>query len=192
MFHPLADDFFPSCSVACNRIHKENHPPTEPAPKPALRPPAAADRNPKKDDPYSVLLEHRSELDRLFRKHPNLEDELARIHVATLPPPSDSGAGGGVGGAALPWKARVPGKANKEPWTRDVGLRTGAEALRKARTDPGDAGDAVREYCELVLHLLSGSGVGDDAATVVRREVAAEEAKTVERLLAEEIGRDGG
>ena len=110
--------------------------------------------------------------------------------MATLPPSDNNTPGGGGGG--LPWKVRVPGQAHKEPWSRDVGLRTGAAALRKARTDPGDAGDAVREYSELVLHLLSRSGAADDAAGVVRREVAAEEARTVERLLAEETSRDRG
>lgn len=146
-------------------------------------PPPGTERDTQKDDPYRVLLEHSSEFKRLFQKHPRLETELTRIHEVTLPPRDDGTAGG-----PLPWKVRVPGQAHKEPWSRDVGLRTGAAALRRARTDPGDTGDAVREYCDLVLHLLAASG-RDDATAVVRREVAAEEARTVERLLAEEGDR---
>jgi hypothetical protein len=59
----------------------------------------------------------------------------------------------------------------------------------------------VREFCDLVLYLLSKpKGEGEDArgtqtkdvTELVREEVIAEEAKIVERLLQEEGGRDGG
>ena len=67
-----------------------------------------------------------------------------------------------------------------------MGLRRGAEALRKARTDPSDTGDGVREFCDLV-RLLLGRGKGD-AERAVQEEVAAEEARVIERLMREEGG----
>ncbi|KAK3344071.1 hypothetical protein B0T25DRAFT_316716 [Lasiosphaeria hispida] len=202
------------CSVACNRIHKENHPPTEQQPSPPNHPtetPLQSHTGPV--DPYSILLEHRSEFDRLFNKYPRLESELFQIQETTLPP-SDSASISS--GATLPLKLpqQYPGGGGggsgggkRQPmWTREVGLRKGAAALRKARTDPGDRGDGVREYCELVLYLLAqnktaaatqGSRPGrgpplevPDATSLVRQEIMAEEARTVERLLREEGGMD--
>ncbi|KAK3387137.1 hypothetical protein B0H63DRAFT_150499 [Podospora didyma] len=196
----------PYCSVACNRTHKENHPPPQPrttedpkAQAAAAPPPGPASAAAVDNDPYSVLLEHRSEFTRLLQKYPVLEQELARIEQTTLPP----GNGGSGDGSGLAYKmqqqaqlaaqgASGGGHNNKrqksEPmWSRDVGLRKGADALRKARTDPGDRGDAVREFCDLVLYLLSTKpGGANDATRLVRQEVAAEEAKIVERLLQEE------
>ncbi len=59
-----------------------------------------------------------------------------------------------------------------------MGLRRGREALRDARTDPGEDGDGVREYCELVLHLLS-----TDATATVRDDVATQDVKLIEQLM---------
>ena len=86
-----------------------------------------------------------------------------------------------------------PNNRNKtpQPWSRDVGLRRGAAALRKARTNPGDVGDGVREYCELVLFLLgkqNKQGEGEGAVERVREEVVREEVGVIERLLREEEG----
>ena len=63
-----------------------------------------------------------------------------------------------------------------------MGLRRAQQALRHARTDPGEDGDGVREYCELVVHLLSGAG-RTDATELVRHEVVQEEVKAIERLI---------
>jgi hypothetical protein len=61
--------------------------------------------------------------------------------------------------------------------------------LRKARTNPGDVGDGVREYCELVLFLLGKQNKqGEGAVERVREEVAREEVGVIERLLREEEG----
>ncbi|KAK0705294.1 hypothetical protein B0H67DRAFT_546223 [Lasiosphaeris hirsuta] len=201
------------CSVACNRIHKENHPPAElqQQPQPPPSPPSETPPqiHPGPVDPYSILLEHRTEFDRLFKKYPRLESELFQIQETTLPP-SDSASISS--GATLPLKLpqQYPGAGGggkcQPMWTREVGLRKGAAALRKARTDPGDRGDGVREYCELVLYLLAqnktaataqGARPGrgppvevPDATSLVRQEIMAEEARTVERLLQEEGGVD--
>ncbi|KAL1878559.1 hypothetical protein VTK73DRAFT_7824 [Phialemonium thermophilum] len=169
--------FMPYCSVACNRAHKENHPSDEVRQEQG---PAEPRMGRHDDDPYRVLLEHSSEFKRLFMKYPDLEAELGRIQRTTLPPRDDNTPKNG-----LPWKLKSSGNKRKEPWSQEVGLRTGAAALRKARMDPGETGDGVREYCELVLHLLSTTGKSD-ATTFVRREVAVEETKTIQRLLSEE------
>lgn len=193
--------------MACNRVHKETHPLSATAPSEAEgkqklqtqpEPPAAAQRN---NDPYSVLLDHRAEFARLLQRYPFLQTELARIQQITLPPENNDGAGSGNSGFPFPLKQQQQfGGGKKQPmWSREVGLRRGAAALRKARTDPGDRGDAIREFCCLVLNLLSAplkdagqAGLGaverKDVTSLVREEVAAEETKIIERLLQEEAG----
>ncbi|KAH8899629.1 hypothetical protein GQ53DRAFT_318969 [Thozetella sp. PMI_491] len=170
----------PFCSVACNRIHKENHPPVpERTALPTSTP--KPKRKWEDDDPYGVLLEHLDEFQRLFRKYPNLENELNQIGKATLPPPN---------GHLPPRHKNQHGFHKKNrPWTKEDGLRKGAAALRKARTDPSEKGDAVREYCELVLHLLSKPG--DSKATrLVREAVVAGDTKAIEQLMQDEKDKD--
>ena len=114
-------------------------------------------------------------------------DELNRIGKATFPPAqNDTGKGG------LPFKNKNPrGHPQKQrPWTQEDGLRRGAAVLRKARTDPGDKGDAVREYCELVLYLLSKPS-GTNMSRVVRDEIKAGDAKAVEELMQIENEEEG-
>lgn len=181
----------PSCSVVCFRTHKVNHPPDPP--KPALPPKAAAaesigDRlqSRKREHPFSVL-DDCPELDRLFKKYPRLPSKLTRIHTATLPPKDEQqqqqqqpGRGG------LPWSLnQAPGYQSKKPrWSHDTGLKRGKEALRKARTDPGEDGDAVREYCELVLYLLSKKKDAEiDVTDLVRQQVNQEDVKLIETLI---------
>ncbi|KAK0740948.1 hypothetical protein B0T18DRAFT_491471 [Schizothecium vesticola] len=214
----------PYCSVACNRVHKETHLADEPLPRPAPPPPPPP--QPQEPlDPYSILLEHRSEFDRLFKKYPLLPSQLLEISAATLDPDAPAanstnsnplyqqaqqalraataGMGGGGGG----------GSKKQDVWTREVGLRTGASALREARTDPGDRGDGVREFCDLVLYLLSirdgeervefedlgwnkgqkrkweGGGAGRlNSAVDMAREAAIKEDREVMRRLNEEEG----
>lgn len=104
---------------------------------------------------------------------------MIRIQQITLPPSSDS----------LPIPGLNNNKNKQIPWTRDVGLRKGAAALRKARTDPSETGDGVREFCELVLFLLSKQKEGRaEVVDKVREEVVAEEMGVIERLLREEGG----
>lgn len=51
--------------------------------------------------------------------------------------------------------------------------------------DPSEDGDAVREYCELVLYLLSRSRERreEEALDVVRRETADEERGVIRGLI---------
>jgi len=187
-----------SCSVACNRIHKENHPPpSETNTKPTQPPAPTAQAN---TDPYRVLLDNQSEFARLFKKYPFLQTELSRIQQTTLPPDTDTNSRGSVNG--FPQPVKQPYGKKQHTWSREAGLRQGAAALRQARTDPTDRGDGIREFCDLILYLLNASktsggeagGPGGpkmkDLTEVVREEVAAEEANIIERLLQEETSDD--
>lgn len=182
-----------SCSVVCFRTHKENHPPDPPESKlpskPAAPTPVPNEKQARKRDahPFSVL-DDGPELGRLFAKYPTLPTRLESIHAATLPPRDEQPATTATqqrGG--LPWTlAQAPGYQSKKPkWTHDTGLRRGKEALRKARTDPGEEGDAVREYCELVLHLLSREDSADPGhvTDLVRQQVTQEDVKLIETLI---------
>jgi len=170
----------PYCSVACNKQHKENHPPD--APKPEPLPTAQPQPDPAQDDPYSILLEHRDAFKHLLTRYPSLATELVRIQETTLPPTDSPNPAFGQQGAAFTANSS---RNRQQPWTKDVGLRKGAEALRKARTNPTDTGDGVREFCDLVKFLLNKKREGIDR---LREEVAAEEARYIERLLKEEGG----
>lgn len=179
--------------MVCFRTHKENHPPDPPKPtlppNPTAQIPDQDNKNTRKRNvhPFSVL-DDSPELGRLFHKYPRLPARLANIHAATLPPSDEQqqqqSQAPGRGG--LPWTlAQAPGYQSKKPrWSHDTGLRRGKEALRKARTDPGDDGDAVREYCELVLHLLSKENDAEVHVTdLVRQQVTQEDVKLIEKLI---------
>jgi hypothetical protein len=178
----------PSCSVACSKKHQENHQQDPPRPDPPSETPNDNKTNPtaEEEDPYSILLEHRETFQRLFAKYPSLPSALTRIQEATLPPADSSNSSSIAGLGAF---AANMSRNRTQTWTKDVGLRKGAEALRKARTDPSDTGDGVREFCDLVRFLLSKRGEkGRELVRRVREEVTAEETKVIERLLKEERG----
>lgn len=177
----------PYCSVACNRTHKENHPPDEPKIKPEPESPGRLRcENSDEEDkhPLRGVLKYQADMQRLFHKYPGLDEELDRLQRTTLPP-SPTANGGGGGGGLLPFKMR-----QQPMWSRDIGLRRGVEALRKARCNPSELGDGVREFCDLILFALANEARETDATELVRQDVAAEEAKTVERLLREETEKD--
>ncbi|KAK3304339.1 uncharacterized protein B0T15DRAFT_494807 [Chaetomium strumarium] len=182
----------PRCSVACNKQHKENHPPDPP--KPNAPSPNALNNNKTNspaegEDPYSILLEHRETFQRLFAKYPSLPSALTRIHEITLPPSDNNNNSFATSFSSIPGVAANTSRNRTQPWTKDIGLRKGAEALRRARTDPSDTGDGVREFCDLVRFLLSKRGEkGRELVRRVREEVTAEETKVIERLLKEERG----
>ncbi len=174
-----------SCSAACSKVHRENHPPpdeTRPQQQ-EQKSNSAAPAEPA--HPFSVL-DDSAELRQLFARYPKLPARLQRIHEATLPPKDDDGMAAKSAGG-LPWKLDGRGRhQRRQPWTHDVGLQRGQMALRDARTDPGEDGDAVREYCALVLHLLN-----KEATAVVRSAVAAQDAKLIEQLMQSEMERQG-
>lgn len=116
----------------------------------------------------------------LFKKYPGLPARLERIHSATLPPKNNNNNAPRGG---LPRTLQQTTAFRKpQNWTHDTGLKRGKEALRKARTDPGEDGEGVREYCELVLHLLSRAEQSN-VTDMVQQEVTAEDVRLIEQLI---------
>ena len=169
----------PSCSVACSRAHRENHPPEEER-KQVSPATLDADRAEKKKTthPFSVL-DDSSELQRLFARYPTLKADLERIYNTTLPGENDDVSHGG-----FPRKLPASHPYGKKPtvWTPEVGLRRAQQALRRARIEPGREGDGIREYCDLVVHLLSLAST-TDVTEMVRHEVVQQDVKVIERLM---------
>ncbi|KAK1506220.1 HIT zinc finger [Colletotrichum tamarilloi] len=183
----------PFCSVPCNKTHRENHPPDpEPAPKPAsaaIEPPApsggaAAASDPR--NPFSVL-DDSDQLRYLFRRYPTLQARLLEIFAATEPPPELQSTGSSLNDMM---KARALAAANpkKEQWTHDVGIRKGKEALRRARAADGEDGEGVREYVELINHLMSQASAAAEAEEVIRKQAAEKDAELIRRLMTEDRG----
>ncbi|KZL63656.1 HIT zinc finger [Colletotrichum tofieldiae] len=187
----------PFCSVPCNKIHRENHPP-DPEPSATANPPTAGDsalepppsgapkppRDPK--NPFSVL-DDSHQLRYLFRRYPGLQTRLLEIIAATEPPPEMQSTGSSLNDMM---KARAMAAANpkKEQWTHDVGLRNGKEALRKARNAAGEDGEGVREYIELINHLMSEANAAAEADEVIRKQAAEKDAELIRRLMTEDRG----
>ncbi|KAE9573848.1 hypothetical protein CGMCC3_g10079 [Colletotrichum fructicola] len=175
----------PFCSVQCSKIHRENHPPDpEPVPKPPVEAPkqpgAKKAFDPK--NPFSVL-DDSPQLRYLFKRYPSLKSRLLGILAATEPPPELQGTGNSLNDTM---KARALAAANpkKEQWSHDVGIRNGKEALRKARTAAGEDGEGVREYVELINHLILK---GEDAAAeeAIRKSAAEKDTDLIRKLLEE-------
>jgi len=173
--------YLPYCSVACSKLHNQTHPALEPPPKADGPPP---EPQPSKGVPRAgtvaaagykgpfAALDSSTELQELFRKHPNLRSQLEAINSATLPPVE--GYGLAQGGS------RKGGKL--EPWNSDRGLQKGVEALSKARNTSGEDGRCIREFSRLVLQLLSGED-GDQAVDVIQKNIAEENTRIIEQLL---------
>lgn len=173
-----------SCSVACNKVHRENHPPDpEITPKPEPSEPESKPKQacaPQPFDPSNPFqaLETSEKLRLLFRKYPSLPDQLLKIDAATLPPPETK--------SAIPASLLKGLPPKQEAWNHDIGIQNGKEALRKARRADGEQGDAIREYSELILHLINTESANADADNVLRQQLAQEDTKLIERLMAQE------
>ncbi|OAQ74307.1 zinc finger domain-containing protein [Pochonia chlamydosporia 170] len=175
--------YLPYCSVACNKIHKENHPP-DPEPKSVEKPVVSeaasngtGDATSNPSNPFHAL-EKSEQLQRLFRKYPCLQQKLLDIYAATQPPREDP-------------EKRIPaslmqGVPKKDSWNHDIGIKKGKEALRRARRADGEAGEAIREYSELVLHLINTQDGKGEVATLLQQQAAQEDTKLIEQLLAQE------
>jgi hypothetical protein len=172
----------------CNKKHRENHPP-DPEPVAPTAPAAAPPSLPQNDiqpstevdpnNPFSAL-EHSDKLKLLFAKYPNLPTQLRRIHDATLPPRPAPGSKPGIP------ESLMHGIPKKETWNHDMGIKNGKAALRRAKTADGEEGDGVREYYELVLHMMNEASNRDIASRFVQQQIAQEDTKLIERLLAQE------
>lgn len=69
-----------------------------------------------------------------------------------------------------------------------MGIKNGKEALRKARRANGEAGDAIREYSELIRQIMNDTGA-KEMATLLQQQAAEEDNKLIERLIADESRR---
>jgi hypothetical protein len=66
-------------------------------------------------------------------------------------------------------------------WNNDIGTQAGIDALAQAKADYGKDGEALREYADLVLKLVTADGV--NVTQLVEDEVAEENAKIIAQLL---------
>ncbi|KAM0305481.1 hypothetical protein HYE67_008592 [Fusarium culmorum] len=174
----------PYCSVACNKIHRENHPPdpevvTQPEP---AQPESQSQQvsEPRPFDPSNPFqaLETSEKLRLLFRKYPDLPEQLLKIDAATLPPAESK--------LAIPASLLKGLPPKQEAWNHDIGIQNGKEALRKARRAGGEKGDAIREYSELILHLINTESANTDVDSILRQQLAQEDTKLIERLMQQE------
>ncbi|PQK17023.1 hypothetical protein BB8028_0007g02220 [Beauveria bassiana] len=181
--------YLPYCSVTCNKVHRETHPP-DPEPTPAETPQAATTTTvaaavPTKandrSNPFGALDSASDKLQMLFSKYPGLPQQLADIYAAMQPPTESTQNDGGIPASLL---RGLPSK--KESWNHDVGIKKGKEALRKARKAGGVSGEGVEEYCELIMHLMNGQA---DASALLQRQAATEDSELIERLMHEESKR---
>lgn len=218
-----------SCSVTCARIHRDNHPPDAPSEEKMSTLPSASTVSslpPKPAPPAHPfhVLDDAPELRHLFERFPTLPARLRSIYEATQPPKAGGGPNGGNKGTNPGLPIRLPnqntrggfgggrggrggGGMSSKPWSKETGLRNGQKALRRARVDPGEDGDAVRAYCETVTYLLareadggadgkngtaaaatsntngSNNGNGNDLTALVREELAVEANQMIKNLL---------
>jgi hypothetical protein len=176
-----------SCSVACSKQHKINHPPDEPKPVLETKPePPSTNGHARKPEtvgagafkgPFAAL-DEAPELKVLFKLYPNLPKVLEQINTATLPPVD------GYTPSGLPTSVR---KGNEQPWNSDRGLQKGVEALKRARNSDGRDGEAVREYGRLILQILAAEE-GLTTEEIIQKELAEENARIIEQLLNGDIG----
>jgi hypothetical protein len=177
-----------SCSLACSVAHKDTHPVVElEAPQP---PSAPAVETPSKGVPRAgtlagshvkspfACLDTSEDLRALFKLYPGLAAHLEQIHTAMQPPSPAAAAQNRFSSNSH----RGYGGRGKGPWTAERGLENGQKALDVARNAFGKDGEGVREYCELVLDLIS-RGEGLDAASLIQKQLEEENAQIIKQLL---------
>ncbi|PFH58085.1 hypothetical protein XA68_14187 [Ophiocordyceps unilateralis] len=172
--------YLPYCSVACNKTHQTNHPP-DPTPEPSPKPrPSDSPAEPTGPPNPFQALDKSEKLEWLFRKYPNLPQQLLDIHTETQPPPEDLSV-------RIPASLMrgVPAQGN---WSHEKGISRGKAALRRARQLPGEAGEAVREYCTLIMLLLDGEEAENGAQTVLQQQLAQQDADLIRQLM--EVDKD--
>lgn len=80
----------------------------------------------------------------------------------------------------------LPPNSGRATWNHDIGIKNGKAALRRARKANGKDGEAIREYTELILHIMNETGEKSNAAAYVQRQIAEQDTALIERLLAED------
>lgn len=121
--------------------------------------------------PFAAL-EGSPELKELFKIYPRLPALLDEIDKRTLQNASSSQNNGGHKGGF---------RRKEEPWTVDVGLKKGVEALNQARNSSNSDGKSLREYSRLVLQILAGES--EPVSDLIRKELAEENARVIQQLL---------
>jgi zinc finger HIT domain-containing protein 3 len=174
-FVPLCLTSLHSCSVACNKSHRENHPPdAEPVPEPTAVLGTSQTSSRTQADPANPwsILDDCEQLQYLFKKYPGLRQQLKEINAATQPPPPQS-------------SLQIPGLTitKGSDWSREVGIRKGLELLRKARRAPGEDGEALREYTELIVHLVYSQKAGNAVSDSLMQSRNEEERRFIQELL---------
>ena len=71
-------------------------------------------------------------------------------------------------------------------WNQDRGFEGGVNALNRAREAFGKNGEGIREFSKLVLQFVDGNE-GTDAAELIQKEMAEENARIIRQLLNGEI-----
>ena len=131
-------------------------------------------------NPFRAL-DNSEKLAWLFRKYPDLPQQLLDIHAATQPPPEDPSK-------QIP-ASLMRGAPRRSNWSRDKGISRGKAALRRARQLPGEAGEGVREYCTLIKLLLDEEESDDGTRAILQQKFAQEDATMIRQLIEEEKGR---
>ncbi|KAI8634125.1 hypothetical protein F5Y19DRAFT_200430 [Xylariaceae sp. FL1651] len=169
---PRCDAF--TCSVACSREHRDNHPYVEEKPKPqvnhnlasaATQPITSNQQQPIKLADIVDTTEYQS----LIQRYPNLEQYLWDIATATDPP--------------KPAQVGLSNRKANQPWTQEVGLSNAVHLLQSIKASPGDVRDALREFSDLVSIFKTRIQAQADQT---RKERAENDARIIGRLLREE------
>lgn len=140
----------------------------------AARPGTAAAAN--TGNIFSVL-EHSQKLQQLFVMYPDLRKRLRDIYNATLPPTE---LGSTYGSAGSSHQFQYGRESKVLPWNQDRGTQEGIDALSTSKLEYGRGGEAVREFSNLVLKLVTADGV--DVAQLVHDEISGENAKLIHLL----------
>ncbi len=135
---------------------------------------------PDPKNPFRALDSSSDALDKLFARYPELPQQLLDIHAATQPPTEAGSETKGIPASLL------KGIPKKDNWNHDIGIKNGKEALRKARRAEGDRGEAIREYCELIAHLMNDDKAGSNMTSLLQQQTAAQDTELIESLLAKE------
>ncbi|ODA81029.1 hypothetical protein RJ55_03991 [Drechmeria coniospora] len=175
--------YLPYCSIPCNKAHLKDHPPDsdENRPQHSTEPPDNLTEKPTGPPNPFRALENSEKLTWLFRKYPNLPQQLLDIHATTLPPPEDVSK-------QIPASLMQGVPRQQTDWNRDKGIGRGKAALRRARLLPGDAGEGIREYCLLVLMLLNADEE-NKANEMLQKQFAQQDMDVIQQLMDDEQAR---
>ncbi|KAI1461151.1 hypothetical protein F4805DRAFT_454088 [Annulohypoxylon moriforme] len=176
-----------TCSLACFRDHRDNHPPVQSNTAQPNDPATGTVNNTnleespnsphtQENDTQPATIADLPEYKTLIQRYPNLERLLWNIAAATDPPDTSNGNNG-----TLPRSNKGHRKAN-QPWTKDAGYENGMAVLRRTRDNPGDDRDALREYCELV-RIYSAKKESANSEANFRQQLARDDAKAIGDLI---------